>query len=337
MSYKNREFGVIPRQEFGAIDGLIIETLQTFKPTDRYAVRDVLLTPEGGLQVVEREKGRATPLTREVQYREIRDRWLLSDIEIHDAIPASLGISRWFNSALEMLYASGESCMRDRRSFGNDCVSSSGNFRYCKKQPFDVSECAFSYPSLLNLLENDLDTGEFSFFVPREPTIKDQEKFEPAVMDHLLSYGYYRMYHAAEGNTGGVTFTTPNFRMIYTLCKNDLTQNATAFALDPELYMTSQGIDPEDLTYDQYIELDELQEILRIKEKLETERGREVAMSEAVHEFGDWKGIQKSTERQDESEINAASPVTWVRAKQLLTQYIEQITPKQPGTVRPAN
>jgi|GEM_PF-3439091 len=325
MGYE-REFDAIPRREFGLIDRIVTETLHDFVPDDQYMMRDVILTDQGVPRVVEREKGRQTPITRDVQYREIRERQPLQDIKIHEPIPRSLGLSRWFNSAMEAVCTSSISCVRARQTRQKDCVSGDPDRIYCPKDFDDESDCAFMQtPALIDVVQNDLDGGEFSFFVPREPTLKDQEQFDERYQDHILSYVYYRLYHTAEGNTYGLTFSTPNFRMIYQLRRAALTQAATAFAFDPDLHLANRGIDPKDMTYAQMEELDELYDILKTKRQLEKKEGREVAMSEAVREYGELKGIKRSTERQSIGTIVLQEPATWVRARQLLCAYIDEL------------
>lgn len=326
MSYKSNEQGFISRQDFAPMGTLITETLDGFEPTDRYAVRDLIVTDDGVPQVVERET--RTPLTPAVQYREIRDRQPLPDIKIDERLPQHLGISRWFNLKMEAAYVYDVDCVRANRARGIHCVSDSSKMPCERLLPMG-RVCTFAKPTeTIDAAQARLDCGEFSFFVPREATQRELDKIDEHYWDHIISYGYYRMYSAPYATPFGVTYTTPNFRFMYELRHEELTKSATAYAYDPDMYLAMHGMDPGNLTPRQEDALFELRNIVRLKDKINATWGygsSDESIGEAVKQYGEDEGAFRSQCMQQEVDVVAEAPTTWRRASRLLTDYIEQI------------
>lgn len=287
------------------IDNIVEQTVATFKPTDEYTIRDLTIDASGTPVLIERDE--ATPLNEEILYREVRNRERLLVPEPQSPEPLYLGLTRWFDTRLEVDYAA--------------CVAAQepGPKRYertlCKT---DSIEHLFS-PLFVKLFALGVETGDCSFFVPQKPTKKEQEQFDPDYFGYVSTVAYYRLYRTGWGSEA-VTMTTPDFRKLYKHKHEELVEAVTAYAHNPQNYMFACGINMRDLTDDEEIHLHEIERILSAVTPGKT-------IDQAVRTYGDKEGLMLSAEHQHDQKLNTHELVVWMKARKVLREFISTIVP----------
>jgi len=315
VGYESREFDYIPKQKFADIDALVLETIDNFVPSERYAVRDVILNSHRVPHLVERAE--PTPLTPDVLYREVSDTYFPSALNTGAGVPNYPCLARWFDLSLEAEYKEAVACMHEVL-----------DHKVCRRSHVGPIPCYYEagMSEIDDLLQSHLNVGEFSFLIPREPTKKEQKDFDEVYHKHLQSYGYYMLYHSDERVTSGRTFTAPDIQEMYELRYNEMVIAATAYEQDSNVYAIGHGMDLEDLTEEEEQKITELEKILWVRKGDENV----ISISEAVRTYIEFEGGRVSSAMQKEHAVNVYSPATWVKAHHMLGRFIAQLKAHEP-------
>lgn len=305
MSYSPLESSTTLADTLKDIDNLVHNTVAAFKPTDEYAVRDLIINDTGVPVLIERDE--ATPLNADIRYREVRNRERLLVPEPQSPQPLYLGLTRWFDTSLEIDYAA--------------CVTAQepGPKRYERVLCETNSIKHIFNPLFVKLFELGIETGDCSFFVPQKPTSREQDYFDSNYREYICSAAYYRLYRGGWGSEA-LAMTTPDFREIYAHKHDELVAAVVAYAYNPQNYIFECGINVDDPTEDEELHLYEIKRILSMLTP-------ETTVDQAVQKYGVKEGIMLSSEHQSEEKLNVHELIVWIKARKILRQFIDTIVP----------